>query len=57
MCEVCGAEVTDLMRVRIMNIELGYLSDNNIRKIKGEELEQFLKELGVVNPLRATAKK
>lgn len=47
MCEVCGAEVTDLMRVRIMNIELGYLSDNNIRKIKGEELEQFLKELGV----------
>ena len=57
MCEVCGAEVTDLMRVRIMNIELGYLSDNNIRKIKGEELEQFLKELGVVNPLRAAAKK
>lgn len=52
MCEVCGAEVVDLMRVRIMNIELGYLSDNNIRRIKGEELEKFLKDLGVTNPLK-----
>lgn len=49
MCEACGAEVRDLMRVRIMNIELGYLSDNNLRKIKGAELQQFLKELGVRN--------
>ncbi len=57
MCEVCHAEVTDLERVRIMNIELGYLSDNNIRRIKGEELEKFLKDLGVVNPLRTTTKK
>ena len=40
-----------------MNIELGYLSDNNIRRIKGEELEKFLKDLGVVNPLRTTTKK
>lgn len=47
MCEACGAAVKDLMRTRIMNIELGYLSDNNIRRIKGEELEVFLKELGV----------
>lgn len=47
MCEVNGAAVKDLMRTRIMSIELGYLSDNNIRRIKGEELQVFLKELGI----------
>jgi 23S rRNA pseudouridine2604 synthase len=47
MCEACGAQVKDLMRVRIMNIKLGYLSDNNVRKIKGEELETFLSTLGI----------
>lgn len=47
MCEVLGNEVKDLKRVRIMNIELGFLSPNNVRRIKGEELDQFLLELGV----------
>lgn len=47
MCEVMGNEVTSLQRIRIMNISLGFLSVNNIRKIKGAELDQFLKELGV----------
>lgn len=57
MCEACGTEVRDLMRVRIMNIKIGYLSDNNIRRIKGEELETFLKDLGVINPLKIALKK
>ncbi len=47
MCEELGAQVKDLQRVRIMGIALGYLSENNLRKIKGEELEMFLKDLGV----------
>jgi len=47
MCEVLGNEVTDLNRIRIMDINLGYLSSNNIRRIKGEELDHFLEELGV----------
>lgn len=47
MTEACGGEVRDLKRVRIMNIELGHLSENNLRKIKSEELEQFLSELGI----------
>lgn len=47
MTEAVGPHVVDLKRIRIMNIELGHLSPNSIRKIKGEELEEFLSELGV----------
>lgn len=47
MCEALKAQVVDLFRVRILSIKLGHLSENNLRKIKGEELDDFLKEIGV----------
>lgn len=47
MCEALGNEVVDLRRVRIMSIELGRTPENSLRKIKGEELQNFMKELGV----------
>lgn len=53
MCEAVGPHVVDLKRIRIMNIELGHLSPNTLRKLKGEELDEFLSELGV---LRGTPK-
>lgn len=47
MCAALGYQVQDLKRVRIANIELGELKPNQYRILKGEELEAFLKELGV----------
>jgi 23S rRNA pseudouridine2604 synthase len=47
MTESIGPHVVDLKRIRIMSIQLGYQSPNTLRKLKGEELERFLKELGV----------
>lgn len=37
MCKECGNTVSSIKRVRIMNIELGALAENEWREIKGEE--------------------
>lgn len=37
MCKACGNTVSSIKRVRIMNIELGTLPENEWREIKGEE--------------------
>lgn len=37
MCKACGNTVFSIRRVRIMNIELGTLAENEWREIKGEE--------------------
>ena len=45
MCNVCGYHVTDLCRVRIMNLELGQLGSGEYRRLTGEEvraLEQLV---------------
>lgn len=47
MCAALGYQVQNLKRVRIMNIELGNLKPNQYRKIAGEELDTFLKSLGL----------
>lgn len=47
MCAALGYQVQNLKRVRIMNIELGDLKANQYRKIVGDELQDFLKELGI----------
>jgi len=47
MCANLGWEVADLKRVRIMNIKLGNLGSGQQRKIQGEELDIFLKSLGM----------
>jgi 16S rRNA U516 pseudouridylate synthase RsuA-like enzyme len=40
-------EIADLKRIKIMNIELGKMSNNSFREIKGKELETFLKSVGI----------
>ncbi len=45
MCEALHQKVTNLKRIRVMNILLGHLPDNEFRKIEGKELEEFLKLL------------
>ena len=45
MCETLHHKVIDLKRIRIMNIQLGKIPENNFRKIEDKELEEFLKLL------------
>jgi pseudouridine synthase len=47
VCALFMAEVADLARTRIGTLELGSLGSGQFREIKGEELEIFLKELGL----------
>ncbi|MDO8601597.1 MAG: pseudouridine synthase [bacterium] len=47
MLAALGYDVVDLRRVRIMNIELGDLALGAHREIKGAELKEFLKSLGL----------
>ena len=48
MCDALFQEVSDLKRIRIMNIELGKLPDGAHRKIEGQELQTFLQQLELV---------
>ena len=45
MCAAFGYGVIDLVRVRVMNINLKNLKEGQFRKIEGEELKEFLKKL------------
>ena len=45
MCLALGYDVVDLNRVRIMNIELGSMSEGHYKILKGEILEELLEEL------------
>lgn len=47
MCEALYQKVTDLKRIRVMNVEIGNIKDGEYREIKGEELNTFLKLLGL----------
>lgn len=47
MCAAWGYTVADLKRTRIMNIGLGNLQAGQYRTIKGAELKEFLKALGL----------
>ena len=42
MCSALFQEIADLKRIRIMNIKLGMVKDNSVRKIEGKELATFL---------------
>ena len=46
MCEALGYRVTELVRVRVMNISLNGLEIGHWRRIEGEEYEELLRELG-----------
>lgn len=41
-------EVTDIKRVRVMNIKLGNMRAGEFRKIEGKELKEFLESLGLL---------
>jgi 23S rRNA pseudouridine2604 synthase len=47
MCAAWGYTVADLKRTRVMNVELGRLQAGQYRTIKGAELKEFLKGLGL----------
>lgn len=47
MCAALGYQIQTLKRVRIMSLKLDKLKPNQYRKIAGEELKDFLKELGL----------
>jgi 23S rRNA pseudouridine2604 synthase len=47
MCAALGYQIQSLKRVRIMNIKLDKLKPNQYRKLAGDELKDFLKELDV----------
>lgn len=50
MCEAMHNQVRDLTRTRVMNVQLGKMLENSIRKIEGKELEEFLNSLGINAP-------
>lgn len=47
MCLALGYEVTDLKRVRILNVAIGHLRPGQHRLIEGRELREFLGEIGM----------
>lgn len=47
MTEKLGYTVRDLKRMRIQNVELRKIPPNSHRKIEGDELEEFLKSIGL----------
>jgi 23S rRNA pseudouridine2604 synthase len=47
MCAALGYKVSDLKRVRVMNITLGKLGKGRHREIKGRELNEFLQSINV----------
>ena len=47
MCEALGYGVTDLLRIRIMNVRLRDLRAGEFRQLKGAELQTLLKGIGM----------
>jgi len=47
MCDALSLSIDSLKRVRIMNIVIGDLKNNQVRKIEGEELKAFLSSLSL----------
>lgn len=47
MCQALGYHVDELIRTRIVNIKLGNIKPGGFREIKGQELEKFLKLVGL----------
>ena len=47
MCKTLGYEVAHLKRVRIMNVQLGNLAPGKYREVKGKELEELYRSVGM----------
>ena len=48
MCKVCGYQVKNLKRIRVVNILLDKLKPGEYREIGGEELQQLYKTCGIL---------
>ena len=49
MCKVCGYQVKNLKRIRVVNILLDNLKPGEYREIEGEELKQLYRTCGMLN--------
>lgn len=49
MCKVCGYQVKNLKRIRVVNVLLGNLKPGEYREIVGEELKQLYTTCGMLN--------
>lgn len=47
MCKVCGYEVKQLKRIRVMNVRLEKLTPGKYREVQGQELEQLYRDAGL----------
>jgi 16S rRNA U516 pseudouridylate synthase RsuA-like enzyme len=47
MCDALSMAIDSLKRVRVMNIKIGDLKNNQLRKIEGDELKAFLTSLSL----------
>ena len=45
MCEALGYQVKELIRIRVMNIELGNLKEGEYRRLTDEELECLYEQI------------
>ncbi len=51
MCRACGYEVTQLKRIRVMNIGLEGLAPGKYREVQEEELARLYRDAGLQPPL------
>lgn len=49
MCKVCGYQVKNLKRIRVVNILLDNLKPGEYREIEGEELKRLYRTCGMLN--------
>lgn len=49
MCDALNIVIDSLKRVRILNIRLGKMKPNELRKIEGDDLKTFLSSLDIYN--------
>ena len=47
MCKTLGYEVTQLKRIRVMNVLLGKLEPGKYREVTGEELNKLYSSVGM----------
>ncbi len=47
MCDVLSLQIETLKRIRVMNIKLAKMKPNELRKLSGVELTEFLASLGI----------
>lgn len=44
MCEALGYKVTKLIRIRVLNVELGAMKSGEVRKLTGQELKELYEQ-------------